>query len=316
MSSFIVIPSALIQASGLSALTLSELRLYWRLVGMLAREGDPTPGDGDSTTIRVLAAEIMEPEDKRERLLDRLDHLADVKFKVNLDGRDGIDLWRMSLRLVSEYGLKGEWVEIEIGKQMLKAIRERTTFARIKEAALFSMRGSKYSSILYTLIRDKMNQREKRWKMDIEYFREVMQVKDGTYDRFTHLKDKVITPAIDEINDRTEFNLTWEKARTYKNEVKELAFTWTEKESTNTTSKPKSTKAKKPKSSPDTPAAITEKATVYLKNADIFERQRWADKAVTLGCPELPAMPAPDNVPRWASWVARPMADAGLISAD
>ena len=72
----------------------------------------------------------MEPEDKRERLLDRLEHLSDVKFKVNLDGRDGIDLWRMSLRLVSEYGLKGEWVEIEIGKQMLKAIRERTTFAQ------------------------------------------------------------------------------------------------------------------------------------------------------------------------------------------
>jgi len=315
MGSFVVIPSAMVQASGLSALTFSELRLYWRLVGMLVKEDEPAPGDSDSTTIRVLAAELMEPEDKRERLVDRLDHLSDVKFKVNLDGRDGNEPWRMSLRLVTEFELRNEWVEIEIGRKMLKAIKERTTFARIKEAALFSMRGSKYSSILYTLIRDKMNQREKRWKMDIEYFREVMQVKEGTYDRFSSLKAKVIDPAIKEVNERTEFSLSWEKARTYKNEVKELAFTWTEKESSSTTSKPKSTRTKKPRA-PDAPSAITEKATNYLVAAEFFERQRWAQKAVELGCPETPAMPAPDHVSQWASWVARPMADAGLISAD
>ena len=128
-------------------------------------------------------------------------------------------------------------------------------------------------------------------------------------------KSCIIDPAIKEINERTEFNLSWEKARTYKNEVKELAFAWTEKEGSTTTSKPKSTKAKKA-STTDAPAIITAKATNYLKSAEFFERQKWAQKAVEAGCPEMAAMPAPDNVAKWASWVARPMADAGLISAD
>ena len=74
-------------------------------------------------------------------------------------------------------------------------------------------------------------------------------------------ENSVIDPAIKEINERTEFNLSWEKARTYKNEVKELAFTWTEKEGSTTTSKPKSTKAKKA-SATDAPAAITAKARI------------------------------------------------------
>ena len=312
--SFLILPSALIQASGFAGLSLGDIRLFWRIIGRVSNE-DASTNMSDKVTLRILAAELMEPEDKRDRLAERLDTISDIKLLMNLDGRDGHEVWRMSLRLVTEYELKDEWVEIEIGRHMLQAIRERNTFARIRDEVLFSMRGSKYSAILYTLIRDKMNQREKRWKMDIEYFREVMQVKEGTYDRFSSLKAKVIDPAIKEVNERTEFSLSWEKARTYKNEVKELAFTWTEKEGTGTTSKPKSTRAKKPKA-PDAPSAITEKATNYLVAAEFFERQRWAQKAVELGCPETPAMPAPDHVSQWASWVARPMADAGLISAD
>lgn len=221
----------------------------------------------------------------------------------------------MSLKLMTEFEIQNDVIEIDIGRRMYKAIRERATFARIHEAALFSMRGSKYSSILYTLIRDKMNQREKRWQMKIDYFRQVMQLKEGTYDRFDAMKSRIIDPAIKEINERTEFILSWEKARTYKNEVKELAFTWTEKEDSSATSKAKSTREKKPRA-PDAPSAITEKAINYLVTADIFERQKWADTAITLGCPKIPAMPAPDHIPQWASWVARPMADAGLISAD
>lgn len=317
MGTFLVVPSALIQASGLSPLTFSELRLFWRIVGMLAKDEEPNEASSsDRMTLRVLAADLMEPGDKRTRLVDRLDALATVTFKVNLDGRDGHELWRMTLRLVTEFELCDEWVEVEIGRKMYRAIRERATFARIKEAALSSMRGSKYSAILYALIRDKMNQRESIWRMEIAYFRQVMQVKEGTYDRFGSLRIKIIDPAVKEINDSTEFNLSWSKARTWKNEVRELAFEWTLKEEAKTakSAKPRASKSKKTNS--DALPAITERATRYLMNADFSERSRWAAQAVALGCPKLDAMPAPDHVPQWASWVARPMVDAGLISPD
>ena len=121
-----------------------------------------------------------------------------------------------------------------------------------------------------------------RWILSISG--KLCRLSKGLTIGLTHLKDKVITPAINEINERTEFNLSWEKARTYKNEVKELAFTWTEKEGSTTTSKPKSTRAKKA-STTDAPSAITAKATNYLKSAEFFERQKWAQKAVEARLP-------------------------------
>ncbi len=318
--SFLILPSALIHASGLAALTFSELRLFWRIVGMLSKEDAPDEDATDRVTLRIQAAELMEPSDgDRSRLIDRLDNLSDVKFKVNLDGRDGHELWRMSLRLVTEYDVRNEWVEIDIGRRMYQAIRERATFARIREAALFSMRGSKYSGILYTLIRDKMNQREKRWEVEISYFRQVMQIKEGSYDRFNDFKVNVIDPAIKEINDNSEFNLSWSKARTWKNEVRALAFEWSlkEKAAAKATAKElgrsKVARGKK-QGSADAPPLITDRATGYLKTADFFERKRWADQARMLGCPDIPAMEASDNVVKWSSWVASALVDAGLIA--
>ena len=58
--SFIVVPSALIQASGLAPLTFNELRLFWRIVGMLAKEDEPPEDSSDQVTLRILAAHLME----------------------------------------------------------------------------------------------------------------------------------------------------------------------------------------------------------------------------------------------------------------
>ena len=318
--SFLVLPSALIQASGFATLTLNELRLFWRIVGMLSTDEAPDEDATDRVTLRILVSDLMEAGDKsRALLVDRLDALSDVKFKVNLDGRDGHELWRMSLRLVSEYELRNEWVEIDIGKRMYQAIRERTTFTRIREAALFSMRGSKYSSILYTLIRDKMNQRESRWEIEVPYFRQIMQLKEGSYKLFDAMRVRVIDPAVKEINDVSEFNLSWSKARTWKNQVRALAFEWSlkEKAAAKATAKElgrsKVARGKK-QSSADAPPLIVDRAMNYLKAADFYERKRWADTAKNLGCPDYPAMEAPDNIWQWSSWVARMLVDEGLIA--
>ncbi len=311
MSTFIALPSALIQASGFQGLTLGELRLFWRIIGLVTRSCDLADALDDRLTLRVETDELMEAGDKsRSALLARLETLSGITFKANLDGRDGHELWRMSLRLVSEYELRDEFVEIDIGRRMFRAIQERTTFARVTEAVLFSMRGSKYSAILYTLIRDKMNQRENRWEMKVDYFRQVMQVSETAYDRFSNLRSRVIEPAIAEVNELSEFTVTWSKARTWKNTVREIALEWELKKA------PKPAGLNRSKPAGGKVAPLTDRALNYLKSADFAERTAWAQRARDLGCPPIPAMEAFEHVGSWASWVARPMAEAGLIKGE
>lgn len=313
--SFLVIPSALIHATGFGRLSLSELRLFWRLVGELGKDADAPDGEA---TLRFLVSELMEPGDGkagRERLEARLESLMEIVLKANLDGRDGAEFWRVKLRFIGAASLRDDEVEISIPGPMAKAIRLRETFTKIRESVLVSMRGSKYSAILYTLIRDKMNQRVKRWEIGIAEFRTVMQVPEKTYTVFSNFRARVIEPAIKELNEFSEFNVSWEKARTFKNEVRELAFEWRLKDLPDAREVARKHLGKIQLGADAPPPVILERAAHWLDCATLDERRHWAARAVQIGAPEMIAMTARENIPKWANWVARELLAKGKISA-
>lgn len=319
--SYLVVPSALIHATGFGRLTLSELRLFWRLVGELGK--DNSEADGEAT-LSFLVSELVEPGDGkagRERLEVRLESLMEILLKANLDGRDGAEYWRAKLRFISAASIRDDQVEISIPGSMTKAIRSRATFTKIRESVLFSMRGSKYSAILYTLIMDKNNQRVKRWQVDIAGFRTVMQVPEKAYANFKNFRVNVIEAAIKELNEVSEFNITWEKARTFKNEVRELAFEWHLKDLPDARKTVKeqqrhsAARGKVQESADAPPLIVLDRAARWLDSASPDERRHWAARAVQLGAPETPAMMARENIHKWVNWVARELLADGNISA-
>lgn len=315
--SFLVVPSALIHATGFGRLSLSELRLFWRLVGELAKNADAPDGEA---TLRFLVSELVEPGDGkagRDRLEARLESLMQILLKANLDGRDGAEYWRVKLRFIGAASLRDDEVEISIPGPMAKAIRLRETFTKIRESVLSSMRGSKYSAILYILIRDKMNQRVKRWQIDIDEFRTVMQIQENAYSNFKNFRIRVIEQAIKEINELSEFTVSWEKARTFKNEVREIAFEWKLKDlpDARKTAKEQRQRSLAQGGADAPPLVILERAAHWLDCATIDERRHWAARAVQIGAPEIIAMTARENIPKWANWVARELLAEGKISA-
>jgi hypothetical protein len=322
MNGYLIVPSALIQASGMAALSLSELRLLWRVIGAVGSCEFPDDG-AQWVTLKLPIGDYLEPgETELRRLVDRLDAISEVSFRVNLDGRDKGELWRMKLSLLPEWEIDSEWIELSIGPKMARAIRDRAAFAVIRESVLFSMRGSKYAALLYVLIRDKANQREKRWQVELPYFREVMQVPDGTYRSFDDLKKRVIEPAVIEVSENSEFVVKWAKSRTHKNAVRSLEFTWEGKDGTGLrrTAKEHTRHSRargKAQGAADAPPLIslTDKAVRWLLSADARDRTEWAERAIQLGQPREKTSIVPiDKVLRtWAGLIAPEMKAKGLI---
>lgn len=323
MNGYLIVPSALIQASGMAALSLSELRLLWRIIGAVSAYELPEEDERGWVSLRLPVGDLLEPgETELRRLDERLDAISDVKFKANLDGRDGNEIWRMKLALLPEYDLKNGWVEMSIGPKMVRAIRDRATFAVVRESALFSMRSSRYAALFYVLIRDKANQRVKRWEVELPYFREVMQLQEGTYRGFDDLKKRVIEPAVIEVSENSEFIVRWAKGKTHKNAVRSLVFTWEPKDGTGLRRTAKqasrhSCARGKAQDGIDAPPLIslTDKAVRWLKSADMQDRREWAERAIQLGQPRDKASIAPIEAALrpWAGLVAPEMKAKGLI---
>lgn len=306
----------------MAALSLSELRLFWRIIGTVSTHELPDDG-AQWVTIRLPVRDYLEPgETELRRLVERLDAISDVKFRANLDGRDRGALWRIKLALLPEWEVDGEWIELSIGPKMAQAIRDRAAFAVIRESVLFNMRGSKYAALLYVLIRDKANQRQKRWEVELPYFREVMQVPEGRYKEFKDFRVNVIETAVIEVSENSEFIVRWVKGRTYKNAVRSLVFTWDEKDGTGLRRTAKeagrhSHARGKAQDGADAPPLIsdTEKAVRWLMSADIRERMEWAERAIQLGQPREKASPMREQkmLKQWAGLVAPEMRNKGLI---
>jgi hypothetical protein len=191
----------------------------------------------------------------------------------------------------------------------------------VKESVLFNMRGSRYSALLYTLIRDKMNQREKRWEVEFAEFRKLMQTTEGTYPRFESFRTKVLVPAVTEINLKSEFTVTWSKGRTYKNQVRALVFEWSLKPTDEIRATEKELrrhpvaqfKGKGDGSAPPLIPSDTEKAVKRLLSMDTPERREWGERAKALGFPKPLIAPTESAIRPWASFVVSEMKAKKLI---
>jgi hypothetical protein len=323
MSAFLVIPTALIQVSGLADLDLLEHRLYWRLVGHIGSgmylPDDASPSSG--VTLRFQASDLLEPgEADTYRLAARLDTLSKIRVSANLDGRDKCTLWRFNMAFIAEHEIKDGEIEVFIGPKMFYAIKNRESFTRVREASLFAMRGTKYSSRLYVLIRDKANLKIPRWEVSIEEFRRLMQIKEGGYDSFDDLRKRVLVPSTSELNNESELEVSWKKGITFKNRVKTIVFEWKirdMKELRKTAKEGARHSKAKNKSDGDgdaPPLVITARAARWLAEQPWDIRNEWWERARTLGAPDLAAATAIDNLAQWVNWVARLMVQDGLIS--
>ena len=94
----------------------------------------------------------------------------------------------------------------EFPKQLRKIIQDSRYWGRIKAFVMFAFT-SKYALALYEAICLRGNLKTNRQTFTVEAFRVLLGVELGKYKGFPQLKQKVITPAVMEINALSDFNV-------------------------------------------------------------------------------------------------------------
>jgi len=320
----ILLPSALISCTGMQNLTVLEQRLLWKIIEYTQTDNVKITNE-DGIILKILAIDLQEDgETDRRRLAKRLDNISQVSFTTNLDGRDKGEIWRIKLRPVSEYEINfnDAFVHINIGTRFYQALNDKKIYAKIKASALFSMKSSKYSSRLYTIIRDKINQKNSFWSTSVDNLKLILQVRDNNYKSFSNFRQWVLEPAINEINNNSELDLTWRKSLQLRAQVLEITFDWKlkniikAKEIENELKKHSISRGKKKEIIlTDDDLEHIKKAISFLDGEDAISRMKLAKRFVELGLvKEQMAMSAKENLHKWVNLeIANQLRDDGFI---
>lgn len=93
--------------------------------------------------------------------------------------------------------------------EFLLQLKELFLAYKLKEILYLN---SKYSIRLYQLT--KSNSYKKRFTIDLDKFKDMMALEQKSYNQFSNINLKVLTPAIDEINKKTDVNIKCKPLKT------------------------------------------------------------------------------------------------------
>ena len=146
-----------------------------------------------------------------EHLKAALKHLTGTLVEYNYLNKDKRNVWGC-FTLLGSARLENGMCTYSYAPDLRKMLDNELMYAKI--SLLISQKfNSKYSLILYELTCDYQGIGKIPW-MDLEHFRGLMGIQKEEYPRFNNLKAWVITPALNEVNEKSNWLLKLETKRT------------------------------------------------------------------------------------------------------
>lgn len=141
-----------------------------------------------------------------KHIQESLKELMSIVVDYNILGKDKQEEWG-AFTLLSEVKVAGGEISYAFPPSIKNALLNPRMYARINIAVTRGL-SSKYSLALYEIARDYVNVSIPR--MTISTFRKLMGLDEGQYDNFPDLRRRVIEPAMDEINAKTDLSISVE----------------------------------------------------------------------------------------------------------
>ena len=190
-------------------LTLGEQRLILHLCSLI----HSSDKDFKSYEIRVKDFAKMFGLEKRNNIYKAVENaakeLAGKRLDISRDGKEIYVSWLSYVEYVEGSGI----VKVEFHRSLkpyLLQLQEYGNFTKYQVNHVVSFK-SQYSIRLYELLKQKAFTAEKRKFsrcFEIESFRSILGIAVNEYDVFSNLRRKVIEPAIEEVSEYTDLEIT------------------------------------------------------------------------------------------------------------
>ena len=221
----IIKPAELVDAVEISSLNRSELVLYNQLLAHAWNDIEP------GRVYRIQKSILRGSHGSNDRLHESFDRLMSAFAKVRY--RDSKTGKKVTLRM----NLLGPNTEEEADDgvfcysfhpTLLTLLEHSQTWARLKSEIIYLLR-SKYSIRLYEMIERRINMHSQSETFSVAEFRAHLGVPKDKLPRFADFNKHCLKPALDEINQLTDYAITVgiiKRGRT----VEKLSLTWLKKD--------------------------------------------------------------------------------------
>lgn len=220
----IIKPAELVDAVEISVLNRSELVLYNQLLAHAWN--DIAPGK----IYRIRKSVLRGTHDSNDRLHESFDRLMSAFAKVRYrDANTGKSL-TMRINLLgpnTEEDCDDGYFTYTFHPTLLTLLEHSQTWAKLKSEIIYLLR-SKYSLRLYEMIERRINMHAQSETFSVEDFRAVLGVPKNKLPRFADLNKHCLKPAVEEINQLTDYAVTIAVVKRGRS-VEKLVLTWLKK---------------------------------------------------------------------------------------
>ncbi|MCK5685405.1 replication initiation protein [bacterium] len=212
-------PSAMIQTN-VKDLTLTQRKIINFLIYVAQQEGDQRFYSTNISTIKQMC-KIKKTENINFK--DQFRALKKIDIEFNYLNKDKNNVWQLTGVLCSAEVIENSGKLIfEIPYMLKDKILNPNIYTPLNILLIAGLK-SKYSIVLYELLRDYLNSPVFP-KLTIDNLRELLGVENGKYKLFKDLKKWVIDKAIEEINKKTDIRCSYTLIKTKGNRYSHIQF--------------------------------------------------------------------------------------------
>src|SRR5699024_977508 len=204
----------LIEAKHTHSLTLREQKIVLTFVSMIQ------PDDEDFKIYSLSVREFYKLFDLKGR--EHYTHMKGIIKKlmektIEIPREDGgylITHWAAHVEYIAGKGVVQFSFHPKLKPYLLQLKRTFTSYKLINILSL----GSYYSIRLYELL--KKWERTGKWETTVDYLKELMSITQKSYNVYGNLKNRIIGPATEELNNKTDLKVTFKEIKKGRRVVK------------------------------------------------------------------------------------------------
>lgn len=217
--------SAMVQTN-VKELTLTQRKLINYLIFIVQKTAK---SEIYKTTISSIKDVCNIGKTENVDLKEQLKKLANIKIEFNYMNKDKNEVWEY-MSLLSLVKIVPN--ESEVSFELPSVLRDRLINPRLYtpiNVILIAGLKSSYSIVMYEFLRDYLTAPGIPL-LTIEQFRILMGVRENEYKFFPNLKNRVIDPAIREINEKTDIRCEYQLVKEHRNCYSHIQFTVTKQD--------------------------------------------------------------------------------------